>query len=577
MVTMVMFFLPFFFKKSQFFFLKISLVINVFYWNICKNNFDVGMYYQIISYLNNKNNFMILILILCIENFTKNQIIYNRLVFPCGVVLIIFFWNSEFLNEVCSIYNSNYFLGANLNTNLLNGLMLVHPPLLYYLYSTYLYMCIYVTVFKKNYLFLNKKNSFLMVQLVLIALTTLLLGSWWAEQELSWGGWWSWDLVELLLLNLCIYTIYLCHFFYPNNNNVIFDFKFLQTTTVLFNCVVLSIFIVRFNIINSIHNFINIDIYNQYLYYIIFYGIFKLFKILSQELWTVLNIFIIKHFSTKLNIWGKSAVNGLCGKVVVIDNQLTIIIKSFSWFLFWVVVFILLLLLHIINKYIYNYINVQLYIYKYIYYIIIYYYIIYVLYNNILLYNIYKIIYIYIYNLIYINIYKYFIYTYIYLYIIINKDNNISNTIKSIIYIHVCVYTLYIINTIHVYIFYKSTTPYNILFGIQIFKLNTHIDITNEINSISFSKILLETQNLTTWKYITNNLYNNFLYTNHQLLFEKKIFNDFTILQEYYNANHQQISQNALLFVGFLCLSLVLCLMSLKKQKTISLFYAHNK
>ena len=88
-------------------------------------------------------------------------------------------------------YNYNYLNTSHglVNSNLLNGLMLIHPIILYYFYTIYiclnkvnLLMCIEKftkkTTFKKNHI----TNT-------LIVYTAIILGCWWAEQELAWGGW----------------------------------------------------------------------------------------------------------------------------------------------------------------------------------------------------------------------------------------------------------------------------------------------------------------------------------------------------------------------------------------------------
>lgn len=76
---------------------------------------------------------------------------------------------------------------ATLNTNLLNGIMLIHPTVLYILYSIYLLeykvsVEIKIKNTRKNVKYKNFYKIFLCVYIVLLA---ILLGAWWAEQELS--------------------------------------------------------------------------------------------------------------------------------------------------------------------------------------------------------------------------------------------------------------------------------------------------------------------------------------------------------------------------------------------------------
>ena len=170
-------------------------------------------------------------------------------------------------------YNYNYLNTSHglVNSNLLNGLMLIHPIILYYFYTIYIYinkvnllMCIEKFTKKPTF----KKNH---ITNTLIVYTAIILGCWWAEQELAWGGWWSWDFVELLALN---FLIILSAFTHTNKNTSLW-WGAVNSLSIL----IVSIILVRFNIINSIHNFITVDSQNQYFYYIILIVVFLLIGI----------------------------------------------------------------------------------------------------------------------------------------------------------------------------------------------------------------------------------------------------------------------------------------------------------
>lgn len=104
--------------------------------NFGNNFYNLSYYYQIINYLNTKNNLMLLcmltLLLLVNKKKTTNQL------FP---ILFLFFWfNLNIMvveiNQLCIIQNTNK---QNINTNLLNGIMLIHPPILYGFYTSYFY------------------------------------------------------------------------------------------------------------------------------------------------------------------------------------------------------------------------------------------------------------------------------------------------------------------------------------------------------------------------------------------------------------------------------------------------------
>lgn len=82
------------------------------------------------------------------------------------------------------------------SSGLLNGLVLIHPPLLFFGYA-----CLAVQTLDlpslKTRLLLSRSPHALAVLALVTFLFALMLGSIWAQHELNWGGWWGWDLVEL--------------------------------------------------------------------------------------------------------------------------------------------------------------------------------------------------------------------------------------------------------------------------------------------------------------------------------------------------------------------------------------------
>ena len=237
----------------------VYIIIN----NVTSLYFNISLYYQTVNFLNTKNNFilvLVLITILLINVKVKFQYTYISLI---SLWLAIYLYNSLFNNVNINLYS---LLGCfnNVNINLLNGIMLIHPPILYLFYSYF-----FIHIFNK-WFYVNQRLKYLkslkqhkLFIFMFLVLVSILLGCWWAEQELSWGGWWSWDFVELLALNLFIISIIYIHKEKDTNTNI----SYIIHLYVL----IISVISVRFNIINSIHNFINFESQNQYYIYIIIY------------------------------------------------------------------------------------------------------------------------------------------------------------------------------------------------------------------------------------------------------------------------------------------------------------------
>jgi hypothetical protein len=239
--------------------LQIYTTIFVLFYNFSYNFYNISYYYQNINLLNSKDNLCIILVIFLLILICNKRILKS---YTLILISLLVYLNCHFLIETNKLLFSWLFLNtSNLNTNLLNGIMLVHPYILYFFYGLYIYN-IFIYTYNCQFLrnrqsYLPYKSLFFSVFLIFIA---ILLGCWWAEQELAWGGWWSWDFVELLALILLLVLVQNMHkskLYLFNNYN--------YTCICIF---LLSIFCVRFNIINSVHNFVNIQSQNQFFYYI---------------------------------------------------------------------------------------------------------------------------------------------------------------------------------------------------------------------------------------------------------------------------------------------------------------------
>lgn len=89
-------------------------------------------------------------------------------------------------------------VSVGINNNLTNSMSYIHPLILY----IFINLNAHTIFFYKGVSFLKKKNIFF--NYTAIILTALLLGSFWSCQELLWGGFWNWDVVEIVLLNFAL-------------------------------------------------------------------------------------------------------------------------------------------------------------------------------------------------------------------------------------------------------------------------------------------------------------------------------------------------------------------------------------
>ena len=223
--------------------------------------------------MNSDNNLIIIIILYFYLYFFKNKFF---------LYIIFIFIEVNFSNNLINIFdiNKNYF---ELNSKLTNGLILIHPILLYFGVINLIFFSFENSkfFFYSLIFFFKKKNYFFYLNSAFIIFyISIFLGSLWAEQELSWGGWWNWDVIEIISLNYLIIVIFLIHctkkFFL---NNLFFIDIFFK--------IFLFFSLVKLNFLNSIHNFVSIDFFFQNFYeiiilYFLLYSIIvktKLFKI----------------------------------------------------------------------------------------------------------------------------------------------------------------------------------------------------------------------------------------------------------------------------------------------------------
>ncbi len=174
------------------------------------------------------------------------------------------------------------------NEKLVNGFFMIHPLLTYVFYSGVLgYSALYLFFLQKHlkhdlYLFFLQKfcHNFLlhllMRRYLYIGLTALVLGGWWAQQEINWNGWWGWDFVELANLSIFIYFILLYH----NLRLNFFNFFYKKSAVILVALCLFYSVLLRYGIFNSLHTFLGVGLTLQiyyYLFILIFLGFIYIF------------------------------------------------------------------------------------------------------------------------------------------------------------------------------------------------------------------------------------------------------------------------------------------------------------
>jgi cytochrome c biogenesis factor len=160
-------------------------------------------------------------------------------------------------------YVTMFFRGSLINLNLQNGLVNIHPLIIYYIYGTIIYIWL-INYYNNTYHIRNFIYGTNLYTLLGLTSAGILLGALWASQELNWGGFWSWDPVELVSLMALFFFIKLFH-----QNRLS---PTLNTAISVYVCLVVIIYlIIRVGIVTTIHSFIRTKTNPLYITYIYIY------------------------------------------------------------------------------------------------------------------------------------------------------------------------------------------------------------------------------------------------------------------------------------------------------------------
>ncbi|UUM29859.1 heme lyase CcmF/NrfE family subunit [Vibrio japonicus] len=148
--------------------------------------------------------------------------------------------------------------GRDLNPMLQDIGLIFHPPLLYLGYigfSTVLAFALAALLEKEyNHRWVEYCRTWVISAWMLLTLG-ILIGSWWAYNELGWGGWWFWDPVENASLLPWLTGSALLHSLVASARHQQLKLWSLSLALVTFCLSILGTFIVRSGVLTSVHAF----------------------------------------------------------------------------------------------------------------------------------------------------------------------------------------------------------------------------------------------------------------------------------------------------------------------------------
>ena len=245
------------------------------------NDFFLNKYYAYWTNFSYLYLFILCFIIFYTVIFYKNM--YNNLLAVLSLLLYFIlilglysYWSSNTQLFVADLASLNF------NKLLQNSINKYHPFLFYM--SSLPIFCFYYKTYSLEistrfclFLYLRyslfSKGSYYYTLLIFF---TLYLGSWWALQEGSWGGWWNWDPSEVFGLVITYFYIFSIH-----HSNTLTFYRSLKTLVLFFYTYLVIYFLIQLNFGLVSHNFgTRIDWFvSTDFYYVFFLMIFILLQI----------------------------------------------------------------------------------------------------------------------------------------------------------------------------------------------------------------------------------------------------------------------------------------------------------
>ncbi len=205
--------------------------------------------------------------------------------------------------------------GAGLNPLLQHPAMVLHPPILFVGYAGFLIPFAWAFSWLRHEdnhqlppLFASARNWTLIAWLFLTA--GIVLGAWWAYEELGWGGYWAWDPVENSSLMPWFVATALLHCYKTYRTNSTISVWTMLLSILTFSLCIFGRFLTKYGLVSSIHAFPDP-------------GLGILHVVLLGLLWLVALVMIISKFSRGTHL---DDTSGTIHHFVIINNYLFLIL-----------------------------------------------------------------------------------------------------------------------------------------------------------------------------------------------------------------------------------------------------------
>ena len=206
--------------------------------------------------------------------------------------------------------------GAGLNPLLQHPAMVLHPPILFIGYAGFLITFAWAfgqlkTAPDDNTLPLLKQAQRWAIFAWLFLTGGIVLGAWWAYEELGWGGYWAWDPVENSSLLPWLTATALLHCFRTYNRR-----SSIATWTVLLGIITFSLcvfgrFLTKYGLVSSVHAFPNP-------------GLGILHVVLLIHVWVIAGALMLRNYIRKKNETPHAGIPS--HRFVILNNWLLLLL-----------------------------------------------------------------------------------------------------------------------------------------------------------------------------------------------------------------------------------------------------------
>lgn len=243
-------------------FWQVDLTVAIVY---AQAHADLPWYYRISALWGGHEGSMLLwVLILCcwsiyLLRLTHNSALYLKVgillnVLLCGLISFVLLTSNPFARYL----PMQPLAGQDLNPLLQDGLMIIHPPILYAGYVGFsmpfimAVACLWDRILSIDAMRIIRKTALLAFSFLTLGIT---LGSFWAYYELGWGGWWFWDPVENASMMPWLSGLALIHIVSLSIHRQQYQAWMLFLCILSFALSMLGTFLVRSGILTSVHSF----------------------------------------------------------------------------------------------------------------------------------------------------------------------------------------------------------------------------------------------------------------------------------------------------------------------------------